>query len=129
MIRVGGCDHVDRVAEAGLGVQAFCELRPARLRPGGELESVVHRLVDRLDAGAAGQMIGVARQATEQAEESLRILENQYREGLATITDLLDTELAATNSRLSYVQALYGYNLALARVSLVTGGFPLPAQY
>ena len=82
-----------------------------------------------LDAGAAGKMIGVARQATEQAEESLRILENQYREGLATITDLLDTELAATNSRLSYVQALYGYNLALARVSLVTGGFPLPAQY
>ena len=81
-----------------------------------------------LDTRAAEQMIGVAAQATEQAEESLRILENQYREGLATITDLLDTELAATNSRLSYVQALYEYNLALARVSLVTGGFPTLAQ-
>ncbi|MEA2064453.1 MAG: TolC family protein [Gemmatimonadota bacterium] len=81
-----------------------------------------------LDTRAAARRIEVAGQATEQAGESLRILENQYREGLATITDLLDTELAATNSRLSYVQALYEYNLALARVSLVTGGFPIPAQ-
>jgi len=81
-----------------------------------------------LNARAAAQMIAVAAQASEQAEESLRILENQYREGLATITDLLDTELAATNSRLSYIQALYEYNLALARVSLVTGGFPTMAQ-
>ncbi|HLA40971.1 MAG TPA: TolC family protein [Candidatus Glassbacteria bacterium] len=78
-----------------------------------------------LDAGAAGKMMAVARQATEQAAESLRILENQYGEGLATITDLLDTELAATNSRLSLVKALYDYNVSIARISLVTGGYPV----
>ena len=81
-----------------------------------------------LDAKAAGQRIEVAKKATEQAEESLRIVENQYNEGLATITDLLDTELTTTNTHLSFAQALYEYNLALARVSLVTGGFTLPAQ-
>jgi outer membrane protein len=81
-----------------------------------------------LDAKAAGKMIPVAGQATEQALESLRIVENQYREGLATITDLLDTDLAAISTRLSHVKALYDYNMALARVSLVTGGFNLSAQ-
>ncbi|MFH1069944.1 MAG: TolC family protein [Candidatus Glassbacteria bacterium] len=78
-----------------------------------------------LDARAAGKMIAVAREARQQADESLRILENQYEEGLATITDLLDTELAATGSRLALVKALYDYNVALARLSMVTGGYPL----
>jgi outer membrane protein TolC len=77
-----------------------------------------------LGADATGRMVGVARSAVEQARESLRIVENQYAEGLATITDLLDTELAATNSELSLTQALYDYNVAQARLSLVTGGFP-----
>ena len=75
-----------------------------------------------LNSRAALERIGVAARAREQADESLRILENQYREGLATITDLLDTELAATNARLGHTSALYEYNLALARLSLVTGG-------
>ena len=78
-----------------------------------------------LEAGATKKMIAVARQAESQANESLRIVENQYREGLATITDLLDTELATTNARLSLVQALYGYNVALATLSMVTGGYPI----
>ena len=78
-----------------------------------------------LEAGAAKKMIAVARQAESQAEESLRFVENQYREGLATITDLLDTELARTNARLSLVTALYEYNAALAKLSMVTGGYPV----
>jgi len=77
-----------------------------------------------LNVGATNEMLGVARKAVDQARESLRIVENQYAEGLATITDLLDTEVAATNSELSRTQALFDYNLALARLSLVTGGYP-----
>ncbi len=77
-----------------------------------------------LNADASGRMVGVARSAVEQARESLRIVENQYTGGLATITDLLDTELAATGSELSLTRALYEYNVALARLSLVTGGYP-----
>ena len=77
-----------------------------------------------LEAGASRKMIGVAREAERQAAESLRILENQYQAGLATITDLLDTELASTNSSLGVIQALYEYNVALARLAQVTGGYP-----
>lgn len=77
-----------------------------------------------LDSRAAAERIEVADSAREQADESLRIVQNQYREGLATITDLLDTELAATNARLGYTGALYEYNLALARLSLASGGYP-----
>jgi outer membrane protein len=77
-----------------------------------------------LNADAAGRMINVARSSVEQARESLRIVGNQYTGGLATITDLLDTELAATGSELSLSQALYEYNVALARLALVTGGHP-----
>ena len=77
-----------------------------------------------LDADAAGRMVAVARSSVEQARESLRIVENQYAGELATITDLLDTELAATNSELSLARSLYEYNVALARLSLVTGGHP-----
>ena len=81
-----------------------------------------------LDVGAAKQMIAVAREAEKQADESLRIVENQYREGQTTITDLLDTELATTNARLSLVHALCGYNVAIARLSMVTGGYPINRQ-
>ncbi len=77
-----------------------------------------------LNADASGRMIDVARSSVEQARESLRIVENQYTGGLATITDLLDTELAATGSELSLTRALYEYNVALARLALVTGGHP-----
>ncbi len=77
-----------------------------------------------LNADAAGRMISVARSSVEQARESLRIVENQYTGGLATITGLLDTELAATSSELSLTRTLYEYNVALARLALVTGGHP-----
>lgn len=76
-----------------------------------------------LNSHAAAEKIGVARKARAEATESLRIVENQYREGLATITDLLDTEAASTNAALNVSAALYEYNLALARLSLVTGGY------
>ena len=72
---------------------------------------------------ASWESIAVARGAAEQADESLRIVENQYDEGLATITDLLDTEAAATASKLSLAQAMFEYNLSLARLELKSGGF------
>ena len=76
-----------------------------------------------LETQASWESIAVARGATEQADESLRIIENQYDEGLATITDLLDTEAAATASKLSLAQAMFEYNLSLASLELATGGF------
>ncbi|MCE5272630.1 TolC family protein [bacterium] len=78
-----------------------------------------------LNLQAAGKQIEVARGARDEAGESLRIVENQYREGLASITDLLDTEAAATGAGLNYSAALYEYNLSLAGLRLATGGYPI----
>lgn len=78
-----------------------------------------------LNLNAAREQTGVARAAREQALESLRIVENQYREGLASITDLLDTEAAATGAGLNLSAALFEYNVSLAGLSLATGGYPI----
>jgi len=78
-----------------------------------------------LNLQASGKQIEVARGARDEAKESLRIVENQYREGLASITDLLDTEAAATGAGLNYSAALYEYNLSLAGLRLATGGYPI----
>ncbi len=58
------------------------------------------------------QQIEVARKAVDQAEESLRIVENRYKTGLTIITELLDIETAVKQAQLELVQSLYDYQLA-----------------
>ncbi len=69
-----------------------------------------------LDVKAAKERVEVAQDAVEAARESLRIVTNQYREGLATMVDLLDTQAATTMTEGSLVQALHDYNVGLARL-------------
>jgi outer membrane protein len=58
----------------------------------------------------------VARRAVVSARESLRILDSQYREGIASMVDLLDTQAAATQAEGNLVQAMHDYHVSLARV-------------
>jgi len=58
----------------------------------------------------------VAGDAVAAAREGLRIVTNQYREGLATMVNLLDTQAAATMAEGNLVQALHDYNVGLARL-------------
>lgn len=69
-----------------------------------------------LNARAARERVTVARNAVEAAREGLRIVSNQYREGLATMLDLLDTQLAAAQAETGLVEALHDYNIGLARL-------------
>lgn len=62
-----------------------------------------------------------ARAATDQAEESLRILRNRYGAGLATITDLLRAEDAERQSQTNYWHAVYGNAMAYAQLLFATG--------
>ena len=62
-----------------------------------------------------------AQAAIAQASESLRILNNRYRAGLATITDLLRAEDAERQSQSAYWRAVYGITLAYADQLYVTG--------
>ncbi len=69
----------------------------------------------------ARQQASAARAAEAQAEESLRILENRYEAGLATMTDLLTAETARSGARTNLSQAVFRQRLSLAQLEYVTG--------
>jgi outer membrane protein len=69
-----------------------------------------------LGAQAANEKVMVAGDAVTAAREGLRIVTNQYREGLATMVNLLDTQAAATMAEGNLVQAMHDYNVGLARL-------------
>lgn len=52
--------------------------------------------------------------AVEQAEESMRILQNRYNEGLVSTTDLLMAQTQLQQQKLSLAQAVFGNNLSIA---------------
>lgn len=73
------------------------------------------------DADTARRQVDVARAATEQATESLRINQNRYDSGLATITDLLGVEERNRRAQADYWSAVYRNRTSYARLQLATG--------
>ena len=69
----------------------------------------------------AEMQLEVAKAAMGQAAESLRILENRYGAGLATITDLLRAEDAERQSQSNYWHAVYGNAMAYSELLYATG--------
>ncbi|HUO61239.1 MAG TPA: TolC family protein [Candidatus Acidoferrales bacterium] len=70
---------------------------------------------------SARQMLDVARSATKQADESLRIVRDRYETGLTPVTELLRAEDAARSSRTTYWQAVYRLSVSYAALELATG--------
>ncbi len=58
---------------------------------------------------------------TSQAEESFRVAEKQYLQGMATHTEYFDAQSALTRARLGQAQADIDYNLALANLRRAQG--------
>ena len=85
--------------------------------------SAVKLQVRRAYAGlqAASQRIQVALAAVASAEESLRITQNRYQAGLATVTDLLRTETALLETRTRYLAALHDERVAATMVEFAAG--------
>jgi len=69
----------------------------------------------------ADENITVTDKAVEQAEENYRINHERYQAQLVTTTDLLDAETLLTRAKVSYYNALYDYNIALAQVNWASG--------
>jgi outer membrane protein len=72
-------------------------------------------------AQSAWQSIHVARTAVEQAREGLRIVTNRYENGLLTIVDLLDAQVALQQAQTQHFKALYDYQVARAELALAVG--------
>jgi outer membrane protein len=74
-----------------------------------------------LKAISARKRIDVAKTAVDQAEEGLRIVKNRYNNGLLTIVDLLDAELARQQAHTNYFKALHDYKVARVDLELAAG--------
>jgi outer membrane protein len=81
-----------------------------------------------LNLTTARDRVDVSRGAASQAEESLRIIQNRYEAGLATITDLLRAETARTTAKKNFVNATFDYRLGYAALELATGELAADSQ-
>jgi outer membrane protein len=68
------------------------------------------------------ERIVAAEKALEQARESVRLAQVRYKAGVSTQVELLDAQVALTLSETNYVNALYDYQSALARLERAVGG-------
>lgn len=106
---------------AGLAQQKAYAEKIAALRESAESGVRLQLRRAYLDFDANRQQVEVARASVSQAEESLRISQNRYQEGLTTITELLRTEEAARRSQADYWQAVYRLQTSYAGVELAKG--------
>lgn len=109
-------------ATMGFGVQEVGDIRKARAqsRAAGhmadfqERQAQVQAAQAWLAVRAADEKVRVATDAVLAAREGLRIVTNQYREGLASMVDLLDTQAAAVMAEGNLVQARHDLSVGLA---------------
>ena len=74
-----------------------------------------------LDLEAARARAQAARDAVEQARESLRIVQNRYTAGLTTVTELLRAQTAQLDIQTDYLAALHDWHVATARLEHAAG--------
>jgi outer membrane protein len=74
-----------------------------------------------LDGNAAAQRAASAGDASEQAKESLRIVQNRYDTGLTTVTELLRAQTAQLDARTGYLAALQDWQVARAQLERAAG--------
>ncbi len=102
--------------------KARAERRAAEHRYQFEQRQARHEAVQAWrDLEAARARVAVAEGAVTAARASLRIVTNQYREGLASMTDLLDVQAAAIKAEGDLVQALHDERVDHARLNHAAG--------
>ena len=73
------------------------------------------------DARVAAERIGVTETSIRQGEENLRINKDRYQEQVGTATDVIDAQTLLTQIRTENYQAMFDYQVALARVKHARG--------
>ncbi|MEJ5360397.1 MAG: TolC family protein [Desulfobacterales bacterium] len=105
--------------------EKLARLSQSRLRK-TEIEDSIRLEVQQayLKAREAEQNIATVERAVEQARENLRITEEQYREQVATQTDVLVARTLLTQTETSYTNALYDFKIAKAFLFRAMGRNP-----
>ncbi len=81
-----------------------------------------------LDTVAAVERAAAAREAVEQARESLHIIQNRYETGLTTLTELLRAQTAQLEARTGYLAALQDWQVARAQLERAAGGLTVDSE-
>ena len=71
----------------------------------------------------APAQLEVAEAVLSQAAEALRIIQDRYETGLATITDILRAETALVRARMNVTSAIEAQYVSYANILLATGEF------
>ena len=79
------------------------------------------RIVSRPPLRDAEKNIAVARKALASAEESYRISKLRYETGAGTNTEVLDAQTALVQAEGNQYQALYDYDIAVAKLQYAMG--------
>ena len=74
-----------------------------------------------LNLRAAEERIPTAELGAQQASENLEIATGRYAAGVGNPVEVTDAEVANTNAKTAYIQALYDYNVALANLDKAMG--------
>lgn len=74
-----------------------------------------------LSLSSAAEIVAAQKENLKQAEETLRLAGVRYENGMFTQVEMFDAENAYSNSRLSYLAAVFGYQKAKASYLLATG--------
>lgn len=70
---------------------------------------------------SARERLAVASRVIDRAQEALRIVQARHREGLTTITEVLQAETALVRARMNLVAARYEHYVGYANVLLASG--------
>ncbi len=73
------------------------------------------------DVRTAEQAIAIAEEALRVAEEDLRLIRERYRVGVATVLELVSSQIAVVQAGATAVTARYDYVLARAQLEAVLG--------
>ncbi|KPV41048.1 hypothetical protein AN478_03740 [Thiohalorhabdus denitrificans] len=79
----------------------------------------------RLDLDTARRRLDTVGHAVASARESLRTNTDRYRQGAATMVEVLDAQLARQQARLRQVEAFYDLRLSHARLQKAVGQTPV----
>ncbi|MDY6843673.1 MAG: TolC family protein [Thermodesulfobacteriota bacterium] len=72
----------------------------------------------------AEEKISATNIAVEQAKENLQLAEERYDLGLGSVIDLTDARVLLLNAHTNYIESLYDYKIADAKIKRATRMFP-----
>ncbi len=123
----GSWDIFDGKATKGRVAQARARLQQARLEL-DETNLAIDAEVRRafLGYGEAREILVASQKGVTQAEESVRLARSRFDAGAATQLDVLQAQVALTETRTNEALALHDANVALARLRRAAALDPLP---